>query len=559
MPIFWGYCRISKKDQSKYSLENQEILQRKFCREGYELRIMKEEQSGRNFALRRVLDEILTQCAEGDIVSFTDNSRFGRTTKENIDVADRLREKKVDFLVGNSLVTHDAVGRYRFQIESAASELLSSLQAEKSMAGMITAKTKGEWLYSSRLWGFEHTKHGVQVVESEAEVLRELFERYSKEESLNSITRDLNKRGIRNRKGTPLIVSTVSKMLDNPIYMGYSLPQGIKIPDKDTLIRSEIYKDQIIAPELWWKCWRIRRTIVRPHSVQYEYRWGHYPLGGMIKCPLCKRSYVHNHKRSRGKIYDLYVIGLHTNCPNNTSAVSSKMVEEVVKSIYMLHVLFAKEITEEKKTEIIKSVTVKRKDIEVLERNRDAARKKMASLLERIDFVGDNKLAQEILSADLKRTEKDFNEAETSISRFRSEIENLEGEERELITKFRTDSAVHAMNNQFSELKAQFSQMFSSITLCDKQLLVEADGFLWSCILPISAKKQPETFQVQCSKAGKLRQKYQLRFVDRKDEHDLGKPTTQILTEMMARIPSEQRTESGSRRQSRARKEDSNE
>lgn len=512
MPIFWGYCRISKKDQSKYSLENQEILQKKYCPDGYELRIRKEEQSGRNFGSRLVLDQILSDCQKGDTVSFIDNSRFGRSTRENIEVADLLRDKQVKFLVGNSEVTHDAIGKYRFHMESAASEFLSNLQAEKSLAGMITAKEKGEWLYSSRLWGYEHTKKGVQIVESEAEVLRELFERYANHDSLNSITRDLNQRGKRNRKGTPLIVSTLSKMLDNPVYMGYSLPQGVKVPDRATLVKSEIYQPPIIEPELWWRCWDLRRSHVRPHGIQYEYRWGHYPLGGMIKCPRCGKSYVHNHKRSRGKIYDLYVLGLHSSCPNKTSAVSTRLAEDVMRTIYIFHVLFAKEITKEKTAEILKGVAERRKDIAQQRRNRDIAKKKMGTLLAKLDFVVGNQLAEQLLKEELSQTERDYSASEAAILRFESEIANLEVEERGLLARYKTDSAAKAMSNKFSELKAQFAQMFTAITLDNKQLVAQADGFSWVCHLPIGAKVLPDSLELRCYKEGKLRQRYEVAY-----------------------------------------------
>ena len=505
MPIYWAYCRISKKDQSKYSLQNQEILHRKFCPEGYTFELRKEEQSGRNFTGRKVLDRVLDECQSGDIVSFIDNSRFGRATKENIEVADTLRQKKVKFLVGNSEVTHDAVGKYRFQMESAASEFLSNLQAEKSLAGLYAAKDSGDWLYSSRLYGYQHLRRGVEVIPEEAAILKELFTRYAGGESLNSIRRDFTVRGIRNRKGTAIITSTISKMLDNPIYMGFCLPQGVKIPDKETLIPSNLYQPPIVEPELWWKCWDSRRTLVRKHGIQYEYRYGHYPLGGMIACPVCKKSFIHSFTKSRDKVYDMYILKDHSGCSNTTSGIASMVIEEVMRVIYIMHTVMAKEITEQMKASMKAQIDRRSDDITRLRKIKTEAEKKLASLLDKIDFVKGNAIAEKKLKDDLKKVEQEINLAETNIMVFESEKIDYKQELDNLIVRYKTDTAVQAMQKQHGELKKIFAEMFESITVENKLLIVKADTIEWHCMLPIGAKRLPKTLTIQGFKNGVLR------------------------------------------------------
>lgn len=71
----------------------------------------------------------------------------------------------------------------------------------------------------SRYRTFGYTRDW-QVIEDEAAVVRETFQRIADGESVNSISKDLRGRGVLTVTGKPMSFAATSRMLDSPIYAG---------------------------------------------------------------------------------------------------------------------------------------------------------------------------------------------------------------------------------------------------------------------------------------------------------------------------------------------------
>lgn len=72
---------------------------------------------------------------------------------------------------------------------------------------------------ASRYRTFGYTRDW-KVIEDEAQVVREAFERCAKGESVNSISRDFRERGVLTVSGKPMSFAATARMLDSPIYAG---------------------------------------------------------------------------------------------------------------------------------------------------------------------------------------------------------------------------------------------------------------------------------------------------------------------------------------------------
>ena len=73
----------------------------------------------------------------------------------------------------------------------------------------------------NNLFGYNKVDGRLEIVEPEAAVVREVFERYAAGElGLRAIANDLDSRGIRGRQGKPLTYSTLYGMIRNPKYKG---------------------------------------------------------------------------------------------------------------------------------------------------------------------------------------------------------------------------------------------------------------------------------------------------------------------------------------------------
>ena len=75
------------------------------------------------------------------------------------------------------------------------------------------------------LFGYDITPDGIKVNEKEAAIVRETFERFNSGESMSSISRDLNARGIKGVLGGTWYSMRIRRILSNEKYLGNALLQ----------------------------------------------------------------------------------------------------------------------------------------------------------------------------------------------------------------------------------------------------------------------------------------------------------------------------------------------
>ena len=75
------------------------------------------------------------------------------------------------------------------------------------------------------LFGYDITPDGIKVNEKEAAIVRETFERFNSGESMSSISRDLNSRGIKGVLGGTWYPMRIRRILSNEKYLGNALLQ----------------------------------------------------------------------------------------------------------------------------------------------------------------------------------------------------------------------------------------------------------------------------------------------------------------------------------------------
>ena len=88
-----------------------------------------------------------------------------------------------------------------------------------------------KWI--SRAWGVPEVdgKQRFYVDETEAAIVREIFERYAAGEKAAEIVRDLNNRKITTSKGKPFNQNSIGRILRNKRYIGTYIYQGQETPD----------------------------------------------------------------------------------------------------------------------------------------------------------------------------------------------------------------------------------------------------------------------------------------------------------------------------------------
>ena len=134
-----GYARISTITQNE---DRQiEALTSAGCE-----KIYLDKMSGKD-TNRPQLKEMFTFIREGDTVLVTEFSRFSRSTKDLLDLVEKLQAKKVDFRsLKENVDTTTSSGKLVLTIFAALSEFERSIIRERAAEGIAIAKAKGKKL-----------------------------------------------------------------------------------------------------------------------------------------------------------------------------------------------------------------------------------------------------------------------------------------------------------------------------------------------------------------------------------------------------------------------------
>ena len=129
-----GYARVSSVGQSL----DVQLDKLKHCKKVY-----KEKQSGTN-SYRPELKACLDYIREGDTLVITRLDRLARSTLHLCQIAEILREEKVDLQVlDQNINTSDATGRLLFNMLGAIAQFETEIRAERQMDGINKAKERG--------------------------------------------------------------------------------------------------------------------------------------------------------------------------------------------------------------------------------------------------------------------------------------------------------------------------------------------------------------------------------------------------------------------------------
>ena len=210
-----------------------------------------------------------------------------------------------------------------------------------------------------------YTKKGVERQklvknESEAEVVEKIFYLYTTMGyGVSRITRYLNEQKIKPRRGKQWNKTTVAKILQNPIYMGYPAynktsskrsSRRKKIGFEDWIIsKKKIDELVIVSEEVWYKAKRIRESRLRGKNnkntdyVKPIQTKSKLLLIGLLKCGECGYSFMTSEccktkKDGEKKYYYYYKCNsssFSNSCTLNKKSFKKEVIEEpIIKTVY---------------------------------------------------------------------------------------------------------------------------------------------------------------------------------------------------------------------------------
>ncbi|AMN37093.1 MULTISPECIES: recombinase family protein [Clostridium] len=383
------YCRVSTDEQAEfgYSIDEQKRLLEEWCKANdYIIYKCYSDRgiSGKNIKDRPALKELLSDAKAGkfDMVISWKINRVSRKLEDVLKIVNLLEKNNITFKsYSEPFETDTPAGRMQFQMMALIGEFERGTIAQNVKMGMIAKAKSGNWC-GGRVLGYdlvpnnspEEEKKGknkLEINEKEAEIVRFIFNEYSKGKGYKAITNKMNKLGYKTKKGNNFSVGSIRDILTNPVYIGeirYNVRQNWSEKRRRNInpnpIRVKGKHEAIIDRELWDKVQLILESKKGKPSRIYD---GEYPLTGILRCPKCGAGMVIS--RTTNTLADgtkkriaYYCCGNWKNkgtsvCNSNTIRVDKaneyvfKKIEELVSNEAMIKAV-VKNINKERKDKV---------------------------------------------------------------------------------------------------------------------------------------------------------------------------------------------------------------
>ena len=261
----------------------------------------------------RMIDD--AKAGKFDLILTKEISRFARNTLDSIQYTrDLLHAGVAVFFQNDNIKTIDEDSELRLSIMSSIAQDELRKLSSRVKFGHQQAIKDGVVLGNSRIFGYIKDDGRLVIDETEAPMVRQLFEMYaSGEYSLKQIEKIFWDQGYRNYRGNRIAHTTMSNMISNPKYKGYDVGNKVKVIDmftkKQKFLPPEewvMFKDEtgeivpaIVSEELWEQA----NAILRRRSEDVKNRQGicntDNLLTGKLYCTCCGTPYYRKESKSR--------------------------------------------------------------------------------------------------------------------------------------------------------------------------------------------------------------------------------------------------------------------
>lgn len=269
---------------------------------------------GRTQFLRMIED---AKRGRFDLIVTKEISRFARNTLDSLSYTRELLRYGVGvYFQNDNINTFDKDAELRLTIMSSIAQDEVRKLSERTRFGFKRAQENSVLLGQNNLFGYNKIDGRLEIIESEAAVVREVFERYAAGDlGLRAIANELEQRGVRGRQGRPLTYSTLYGMIRNPKYKGcyagrryasrdYRDKRSYRLGEDKWIVHEDDRVPAIVPEALWDEANRLltaRGQTMKRHAQASQNR---YAYSGKLICARHGTTY-HRHvykSRQRGAV-----------------------------------------------------------------------------------------------------------------------------------------------------------------------------------------------------------------------------------------------------------------
>ena len=317
------YARVSTdKDEQINSLGNQKRYFEDYIAEnphwtfagGY----VDEGISGTSVEGREQFLKMIEDAKRGrfDLIVTKEISRFARNTLDSLRYTRELLRCGVGvYFQNDNINTFDKDAELRLTIMSSIAQDEVRKLSERTRFGFKRAQENSVLLGQNNLFGYNKVDGRLEIVEPEAAVVREVFERYAAGDlGLRAIANDLDSRGVRGRQGKPLTYSTLYGMIRNPKYKGcyagrryasrdYRDKRSYRLSADKWLVHKDDRVPAIVPEALWEQANRLLASRGKTMKAHAQASQNRYAYSGKLICARHGTTF-HRHvykSKSRGE------------------------------------------------------------------------------------------------------------------------------------------------------------------------------------------------------------------------------------------------------------------
>lgn len=177
---------------------------------------------------RKGFQDMLKQCQAGniDLIITKSISRFARNTVTLLETVRELKELGVDvYFEEQNIHTMSADGELMMTILASYAQEESLSASENQKWRVRKAFENGELMNLRTMFGYSISKGSITIHPENADIVREIFRRFNEGETMGSISRTLNERGVQGALGGVWDAQRIRQILSNEKYTGNALLQ----------------------------------------------------------------------------------------------------------------------------------------------------------------------------------------------------------------------------------------------------------------------------------------------------------------------------------------------
>lgn len=243
------YGRVSSPNQRyNYSIKEQVDRCWKYCDErGWIVKYVFVEAESGGTMDRPKFQAMLENAKQGkfDVIVFWKLDRFCWSLVDLVNIERKLREWGVDLCsITEYLDTTTSVGRFNFRNLASMAELEREMIGERARIGLHALAKRHKWPNPHPPLGYDRMQDGMlEVNREEVKLVRRIFRMYLRLKSMPQVAFELNKMGIRTKKGKEWKTTAVWGVLTNELYIGMYRVAGIEEYVKEyRILQDELFK-----------------------------------------------------------------------------------------------------------------------------------------------------------------------------------------------------------------------------------------------------------------------------------------------------------------------------